>query len=90
MPTGAASRKLRTVTLSELKVGATAIVRRVGNARSVALRLLELGLLPGTEVEVLRRAPLGDPIEIRLRDYSLSLRIEEAKWVDVEPRGASG
>lgn len=48
------------------------------------LRLLEMGLLPGTEVRVVRRAPMGDPIEIRLRGYSLSIRGTEATAIDVE------
>jgi len=74
--------------LSELGLGRPAIVRRVANERSVALRLLELGLLPGTEVVILRRAPMGDPIELRLRDYSLSIRASDARSVLVEPLGA--
>lgn len=74
--------------LCELDLGRRAIVRRVGNERAVALRLLELGLLPGTEVIVLRRAPMGDPLEIRLRDYSLSIRETDARHVIVEPLGA--
>jgi len=78
-------RKLRAVSpLSELGLGRRAVVRRVANERAIALRLLELGLLPGTEVTVLRRAPMGDPIEIRLRDYSLSIRASDAHEVLVE------
>jgi len=46
-------------------------------------RLLELGLLPGTEVRVVRVAPLGDPLELRLRDYSLSVRRSEASKIGV-------
>lgn len=74
--------------LSEISVGQSATVVRLGNSRVVALRLLELGLLPGTEVRVLRRAPMGDPIELRLRDYSLSIRQEEARQIEVAVGGA--
>ena len=49
------------------------------------MRLLEMGLTPGVEVEVLGMAPLGDPIELALRGYRLSVRRSEATRVDVEP-----
>lgn len=69
--------------LGALPVGASALVRHVGCARPVARRLMEMGLLPGTRVTVTRIAPLGDPIELRLRDYSLSIRHAEAASVEV-------
>lgn len=71
-------------TLDELPAGARARVRRVACGRSAAVRLMEMGLVPGTELEVIRRAPLGDPIELRIRGYALSLRATEAEHVDVE------
>ncbi len=52
---------------------------------SIARRLMELGVLPGTAVEVIRRAPLGDPMEIALRGVRLSLRKSEARHIDVTP-----
>lgn len=45
---------------------------------------MEMGLIPGVELEVIRRAPMGDPIEIRLRGYALSLRRSEARDIEVE------
>jgi ferrous iron transport protein A len=51
----------------------------------LSLRLMEMGLIPGTEVQVLGVAPLGDPIEIELRGYRLSLRRSEGERVEVEP-----
>ena len=48
-------------------------------------RLMEMGLLPGTRVRIVRFAPLGDPIELRLRDYSLSVRRAEAAGIRVRP-----
>ncbi len=73
--------------LAGLAVGARAIVRRLAIERPVARRLMELGLLPGTVVEVARIAPLGDPIEIGLRGYRLSIRRSEAARIDVAPAG---
>ena len=69
--------------LGDLPVGARGVVVKLSNARPVARRLMELGLLPGTEVAVVRVAPLGDPLELRLRDYHLSLRKDEARLVAV-------
>lgn len=60
---------------------------RVNGARPFRRRLLELGLTPGTKIEVLRVAPLGDPIEILVRGYRLSLRHEDARLVGVHRSG---
>lgn len=72
-------------TLVNLEAGRSGTVTRVGGPRAVARRLLEMGVLPGTRVTVVRRAPLGDPLELRLRGYSLSIRASEAREIDVEP-----
>lgn len=74
-----------TLPLSELLPGQSGRVRSLACESSVRRRLLELGLLPGTQVEVVRRAPLGDPLELRLRGYRLSLRTAEAAAIAVEP-----
>ena len=71
--------------LAEIADGGSAVVRRLTLPRATARRLLEMGLLPGTPVRVVRRAPLGDPIELRLRNYSLSIRREEGALIEVEP-----
>jgi Fe2+ transport system protein FeoA len=73
--------------LHELPLGAPAIVRSVDCDRLVRRRLFELGLLPGTRLEVIRRAPLGDPLELSLRGYRLSIRAEEARAIGVERVG---
>lgn len=70
--------------LSDVPLGASALIRRVGCARATARRLMEMGLLPGTRVEVRRVAPLGDPIELRLRGYALCIRRAEAADIEVE------
>ena len=70
--------------LDQLRLGQRGRVQAVGGNDAVVQRLLEMGLLEGEEVEVLGFAPLGDPMEIRLRDYRLSLRRKEAAGVVVQ------
>lgn len=72
------------MTLAELEVGGRGRVRRVDGGGSMALRLLEMGFVPGVEVAVVKQAPLGDPLELRLRGYHVSLRKAEAALVEVE------
>lgn len=73
------------IRLAELPVGRRAKVARISGADDVSLRLLEMGLTPGAEVAIVGRAPLGDPIELELRGYRLSIRKSEAARVEVEP-----
>jgi Fe2+ transport system protein FeoA len=70
--------------LSRLGIGATAVVSRVSGARHTVRRLLEMGLVPGTPVTVHREAPLGDPIELRIRNYALSIRRADAHGIEIE------
>ncbi len=70
-------------TLAELRPGERGRVVRIAGDGPVMQRLMSMGLLEGTEIEVVRRAPAGDPIEIRIMDYALSLRREEARAVEV-------
>lgn len=67
--------------LSSLKPGDAGTVISIHGALGVRRRLLEMGLCPGVEVTVLRRAPLGDPIEVRVRGYLLSLRLDQAAHI---------
>ncbi|MFK7991470.1 MAG: ferrous iron transport protein A [Sandaracinaceae bacterium] len=71
-------------TLADVPVGAEATIVRVRCERPVARRLMEMGLLPGTSVAVVRVAPLGDPVVLRVRGYSLSIRRKEAASIAVE------
>lgn len=73
------------IKLSELPVGASATVREFPKTGSATLRLREMGVLPGTVVTLIRTAPLGDPLEIKVRGYRLTLRKTEAEHVLVEP-----
>ena len=72
-----------TCTLSKLGVGCCGEVVTVGGDSHLRRRLLEMGFCNGAKVEVIRRAPLGDPIEFRLRGYHLSLRSEQAEFVQI-------
>jgi ferrous iron transport protein A len=73
--------------LDQLKVGQRARIEALRGNDAILQRLLEMGLLEGEEIEVLAFAPLGDPVEIRLRDYRLSLRRSEAARVTVTVLG---
>lgn len=71
--------------ISELKIGDKArITALTGGAKEYRQRLISLGLIPGTEFIMTRIAPLGDPIEISLRGYALSLRKDEASILTIE------
>ena len=71
--------------LAEVLPGACARVVAVDPQSPIGRRLLDLGFVPGTAVRVLRRAPLGDPVEYELRGYRLCLRRSEAARIAVEP-----
>ncbi|MGC8861243.1 MAG: FeoA family protein [Armatimonadota bacterium] len=71
--------------LSEMEVGARGRIARVCCRGPVGRRLLDMGLTRGTPVEVVRQAPLGDPVEIKVRGYLLSLRKSEAEHIIVAP-----
>ena len=69
--------------LDQLQVGQHAAIEAIRGGDTIVQRLLEMGLLEGEEIQVIGVAPLGDPMEIRLRDYRLSLRRSEAARVTV-------
>ncbi|MDZ4815876.1 MAG: FeoA family protein [Verrucomicrobiota bacterium] len=77
------------MTLNELSAGQTATISKINAAGSIRQRLMELGLLRGTPIEVVRFAPMGDPIEIKFKGYHLSLRKEEAATIEVSPSPSS-
>jgi ferrous iron transport protein A len=77
---------METTTLDKLPLGQEAIIAKVGGEGSILRRrLLDMGLTPRTRVMVRKRAPLGDPLEISLRGYELTLRAEEAAKITVTP-----
>ena len=70
--------------LSEFSIGETGVIRLVGGDGKIRRRLFDMGVTPGAEVFLRKRAPLGDPIEITLRGYELTLRKSEADVVTME------
>lgn len=71
--------------LSALPIGTTAVVRELSKIGTASIRLREMGLLAGTKIVLVRAAPLGDPLEITVRGYHLTLRKTEADQILVEP-----
>ena len=69
--------------LNELPVGGAARILQVGGSGALRRRLLEMGLTPKTRVTIRKRAPLGDPIELTVRGYELTLRLEDAARIDI-------
>ena len=71
------------MTLDELAIGQEATIVTVGGEKIFRRRLLDMGLTPRTKVMIRKVAPLGDPIELRLRGYLLTIRKEDAKQIEV-------
>ena len=72
------------MTLDQLPLGQDAVITAVGGEGALRCRLLDMGLIPKTKVRVEKIAPLRDPLELRVRGYSLSLRKEDAGKIEVE------
>lgn len=72
------------MTLDMLKNGETAVIKTVGGEGALRLRFLDMGLIPHTAATLQKTAPMGDPIEIRVRGYELTLRKADAKLIEVE------
>lgn len=73
------------MTLDQLQSGQTAAVRRINGQGAVRRRLMDMGLVRGSSIEMLKAAPMGDPVEYLIRGYHLSLRKSEAQLVEIEP-----
>ena len=72
------------LTLDKLPIGVSAVVTRVGGEGALRCRLLDMGIIPGTKIMIQKVAPMGDPIELRLRGYELSIRLEDARNIEVQ------
>jgi len=75
-----------TVSLDDISVGSTVRVRDVAGGDAVAIRLLEMGVTPGVEIRLVGKAPFGDPLELELRGYRLSIRRQAAARVAIGDR----
>lgn len=70
--------------LNEFAIGETGVIKAVGGEGKIKRRLFDMGITPGAEVLLRKKAPLGDPIEITIRGYELTLRKTEAQFVTME------
>lgn len=70
--------------LADLKPGDTGVISALKGTGNIKHRLIDMGVVPGTEVHVIKYAPLGDPIEIKVKNFNLALRMSEAATIMVE------
>ena len=70
--------------LSDMKPGEVGTVAAVNGTGNVKHRLVDMGVVPGTAVRVMKYAPLADPVEIKVKNFELSLRVSEAQMIDIE------
>ena len=75
------------MTLKELEVGKSAVIRRVSGEGALRQHFLDMGMIPGAEVTVIKLAPMGDPMEVQVHGYELTLRLAEAQQIDIQPIG---
>lgn len=73
------------MTLDKLPIGQDAIIESVGGESALRCRLLDMGLIPKTKVTIKKVAPMGDPIALFIRGYSLTIRLEDAQKIEVVP-----
>lgn len=72
------------MTLDKLPIGQEAVITHVGGEGALRCRFLDMGLIPKTRVAVRKTAPMGDPLELRLRGYTLTIRKADAQQIEVE------
>ena len=83
-PTSIVLSYLTVMTLNQLIKGQVARITQIKGEDAISIRLMEMGLIDGEQIQLLGKAPLGDPLEYAVRGYRLSLRLNEAKCVEVE------
>lgn len=71
------------MTLDQLAVGKSAVIKSVGGEGALRLRLLDMGLIPRTQVTMQKIAPMGDPVEIMVRGYELTIRKDDARYIEL-------
>ncbi|MFR8165537.1 MAG: FeoA family protein [Enterocloster sp.] len=76
--------------LSRLPIGSTATILSVGGSGALRQHFLDMGLIQGTEVTVVKYAPMGDPIELRIHGYELTIRLEDAENIEISEPPAGG
>lgn len=71
-------------TLADIPIGKEAVIKTVGGEGNLRCRFLDMGLIPRTRVKVMKVAPMGDPIQIHLRGYDMTIRKEDAAMIELE------
>ena len=72
------------MTLKELQIGKSAVITKVGGEGALRQHFLDMGMIPGAEVTVVKLAPMGDPMEVQIHGYELTLRRAEAVEIEIE------
>ncbi len=72
------------MTIDDLQIGQPGIISAVGGEGTLRLRFLDMGLIPGTKVQLQKVAPMGDPVQILVRGYELTIRREDAKLIEIQ------
>ena len=73
------------MTLKDLEIGKSAVITAVGGEGALRQHFLDMGMIPGAEVTAVKLAPMGDPLELRIHGYELTIRIADAEKIDVVP-----
>ena len=71
------------MTLKELQIGKSAVIKSVGSHGALRQHFLDMGLIQGAEVTVIKYAPMGDPVELRIHSYELTIRLSDAEQIEV-------
>ena len=73
------------MTLGDLQIGKSARIESVGGDGALRQHFLDMGVIPGAEITLVKLAPLGDPMELRIHGYELTLRLDDAKQIEIVP-----
>ena len=76
------------MTLKELEIGKSAVIRTVGGDGALRQHFLDMGVIPGAEVTVVKLAPMGDPMELQIHGYELTIRVADAENIEITPIAA--
>ena len=77
------------MTLKELKIGESAVIDTVGGTGELRQHFLDMGLIPGEKVTLVKFAPMGDPMELQIHGYELTLRLDDAAQIEIDPGGST-
>ena len=72
------------MTLKDLKIGKSAVIKKVGGEGSLRQHFLDMGVIPGARAVVVKYAPMGDPMELRIHGYELTLRLADAEKIEID------